>query len=268
MRRAAHIGLAIAAACCAGHAVAEVPEGLREVGIEQRLDQPIPLDLTFRDEAGDSVRLGQYFDQRPVVLALVYYECPMLCTLVLNGLVSSLKAVALDAGEDFDVVAVSIDPGETPAMAAAKKEVYLHAYRRPAAAAGWHFLTGEEPAIRALADAVGFRYRYDEASGEYAHAAGVTVLTPAGRIARYFFGVEYAPRDLRLGLVEAAASRIGTAVDQLMLFCFRYDPATGRYSAAVLNLVRLGGILTVGAFGTFVIVSRKREGAQRRGAGV
>ncbi len=237
----------------------EVPQALRDVGIEQRLGASVPLDLRLRDESGEMVELGSYFGSRPVVLALVYYECPMLCTLVLNGLVSSLKALAFDAGREFDVVAVSFDPEETPALAAAKKETYLHSYRRPNAAAGFHFLTGDAESIRRLAEAVGFRYRYDPASDEFAHAAGITVLTPSGVIARYFYGVEYAPRDLRLGLIEAAEEKIGSAVDQLMLYCFRYDPATGRYSAAVLNLVRLGGVLTVMAFAGFVIVARSRE---------
>lgn len=257
--------LAVAAALAGSAAANDVPEELRQVGIEQRLDEVIPLDLTFRDETGQAVRLGSYFAQRPVLLALVYYECPMLCTLVLNGLVSALKAVALDAGRDFDVVAVSIDPAETPEMAARKKETYLQTYRRAGADTGWHFLTGDETSIRYLADAVGFRYRYDPDSGEFAHAAAIAVLTPSGRIARYFYGVEYAPRDLRLGIIEAADERIGTPVDQLLLYCFRYDASTGRYSAAVLNLVRLGGVLTVAAFGTFFIVSRSREGKRGRG---
>jgi protein SCO1/2 len=257
--RACAVALAATAVLAGGAIAEEVPPALRDVGIDQRLNHTVPLDLSFRDETGDVAPLSRYIAERPVVLALVYYECPMLCTLVLNGLVSSLKAMSLNAGEDFDVVAVSIDPTETPEMAAAKKETYLHAYRRPGAAEGFHFLTGDDASIRRLADAVGFRYRYDEASGEYAHSAGIAVLTPSGRIARYFYGVEYSPRDLRLGLVEAADERIGSAIDQLMLFCFRYDVASGKYSAAVLNLVRLGGVLTVAAFGAFVIASRSRE---------
>lgn len=265
MSRRIYIAAALAALLAAPAVAVEaapapsVPEALRDVGIEQRLGASVPLDLRLRNESGELVELGSYFGSRPVVLALVYYECPMLCTLVLNGLVSSLKALAFDAGREFDVVAVSFDPEETPALAAAKKETYLHSYRRPNAAAGFHFLTGDAESIRRLAEAVGFRYRYDPASDEFAHAAGITVLTPSGVIARYFYGVEYAPRDLRLGLIEAAEEKIGSAVDQLMLYCFRYDPATGRYSAAVLNLVRLGGILTVMAFAGFVIVARSRE---------
>jgi len=238
---------------------AEVPPGLRDIGIDQRLGESIPLDLHFRNEAGADVRLGRYFGDKPVILALVYYECPMLCTLVLNGLVSSLRALSLDAGKDFQVVAVSFDPRETPAMATAKRDTYLEAYRRAGAAAGWHFLTGDEDSIRRLTEAVGFRYRFDPASGEFAHASAITVLTPRGEIARYFYGVEYAPRDLRLGLVEAAQEKIGSAVDQLLLFCFRYDVNTGRYSAAVLNLVRLGGVLTVVVLGGFILLSRRRD---------
>jgi protein SCO1/2 len=240
-------------------AAAEVPPGLENVGIDQRLNEAIPLDLRFRDEAGREVRIGEYFGEKPVILALVYYECPMLCTLVLNGLVSSLRALSLDVGKDFQVVAVSFDPKETPAMAAAKKKTYLDAYRRAGAESGWHFLTGDEESIHRLTQAVGFRYRYDAGSDEYAHASAVTVLTPKGLIARYFYGVEYAPRDLRLGLVEAAEETIGSPVDQLLLFCFRYDVHTGRYSAAVLNLVRLGGVLTVVVLGGFILLSRRRD---------
>jgi protein SCO1/2 len=232
---------------------------LAEVGIDQRLDQQVPLDLVFRDESGAAVELGRFFGRRPVVLALVYYECPMLCTLVLKGLLSSLRALSFDVGKEFDVVTVSFDPGETPALAAAKKENVLAEYRRPGAAGGWHFLTGEARSIERLAAAVGFRYRYDAASDEYAHAAAIMVLTPAGRLARYFYGVEYAPRDLRFGLIEAAAERIGTPVDQLLLYCYRYDPSTGRYSAAVMNVVRLGGLATVLGLGAFMLVLWRRE---------
>jgi protein SCO1/2 len=238
---------------------AQLPKALEGVGIDQHLDGKIPLDLRFTDESGASVRLGDYFGSKPVVLALVYYECPMLCTLVLNGLVSSVKALSFDVGNEFEIVTLSFDPNETSAMAAAKKETYLEAYRRPGAAKGWHFLTGDEASIKKLADAVGFRYRYDPASDEFAHAAGITVLTPSGRIARYFYGVEFAPRDLRLGLIEAADETIGSPVDQLLLYCFRYDVTTGKYSAAVLNLVRLGGVLTVLAFVVFLIAVRLRS---------
>jgi protein SCO1/2 len=219
--------------------------GLEGVGIDQRLDQQVPLDLAFRDEAGRAVRLGDFFGKRPVVLALVYYDCPMLCTQVLNGLVSALGVVSFDAGREFDVVAVSFDPREKPADAATKKTAYLTRYRRPGAEAGWHFLTGEAASIAALTKAVGFRYRYDAGLDQFAHASAVFVLTPGGRVSRYFFGIEYAPKDLRLGLIEASDSRIGTPVDQILLYCFHYDPKSGKYGAAIVNIVRLAGGATV-----------------------
>jgi protein SCO1/2 len=235
------------------------PAVLKDVGIDQHLNEQLPLEVTFRDETGARVRLGDYFGQRPVILALVYYECPMLCTLTLNGLVGALKSLAFSAGREFDVLAVSFNPAETAALAAAKKQTYLASYGRADTAHGWHFLTGDEAAIARLAQAVGFRYTYVPAQQQYAHAAGITLLTPQGRIARYFFGVEFAPRDLRLGLVEASHNQIGSPVDQLLLYCFHYDPATGTYSAAALNIVRLGGGLTVVALGGFLVVMFRRE---------
>jgi protein SCO1 len=205
------------------------------------------------------VKLGDYFGRRPVIFALVYYKCPMLCTLTLNGLVSSLRTLSFDAGQQFDVVAVSFNPDETPEMAAAKKQTVLDEYRRPGAEKGWHFLTGSAESIARIAGAAGFRYQRDEQSGEFAHAAAIMVATPGGRLARYFYGVEYAPRDVRLALVEAAESRIGSAVDQLLLFCYRYDPHAARYTAAVMNLVRLGGALTALGLGTFMVVFFRRD---------
>jgi protein SCO1/2 len=239
------------------------PPMLRDVGVTQRLNEQVPLDLRFRDESGNEVRLGDYFGDKPVILTLVYYECPMLCTLVLNGLVSSLRALSFDVGEQFSIVTVSFDPKETPALAAEKKRTYLDEYRRPGAADGWHFLTGDAEAIAALTRAVGFEYRYDAERDEYAHAAAIEVLTPAGKIARYFYGVEYAPRDLRFALIEATEERIGSAVDELLLYCYHYDPSTGRYSAAVMNFVRLGGALTVIGIGAFVFFSG--WGGRRKG---
>ncbi|MFI5364143.1 MAG: SCO family protein [Candidatus Binatia bacterium] len=232
---------------------------LRAVGIDQHLDQQVPLDLIFHDETGRAVALGQYFGSKPVILALVYYECPMLCTLTLNGLVSALKVLSFDAGNQFDVVVVSFNPQETPALAAAKKQTYLERYGRGGADQGWHFLTGDAAAIQQLTGAVGFRYVYDAEQKQYAHAAGITLLTPQGRIARYFFGVEFSPRDLRLGLVEASHNQIGSPVDQLLLYCYHYDPATGKYGAVAMNMVRVGGVLTVLAVGGFVILSLRRE---------
>jgi protein SCO1/2 len=243
----------------AGPAASEKPAILREVGIDQRLDQQVPLDLPFRDEEGRAVRLGDYFGRRPVVLALVYYECPMLCTQVLNGLVSALGVVTLDAGRDFDVVAVSFDPGEGPGLAKAKKQSYVERYARPGTEGGWHFLTGESESIERLTRAVGFRYVYDRKLDQFAHGAAITLLTPSGVISRYFYGIEYPPRDVRLGLVEASANRVGSLADQILLLCYHYDPATGRYGFVALTVVRVGGILTVAAFGLFLLYERKRE---------
>jgi protein SCO1/2 len=242
------------------------PTALREVGFDQELGARLPADLVFRDEAGRSVRLGDYLGKRPVLLTLVYYDCPMLCTLTLNGLAGALSALAFDVGREFEVLTVSFDPSETPALAAAKKAAYLRRYARPGAEAGWHFLTGDAGSTAALARAVGFRYAWDPETRQYAHPAGVIVLTPEGRIARYLFGVEYAPRDLRLGLVEASAGRIGTPIDELILYCYQYDPARGRYGASVMGMLRAGGVLTLAALGAFVSVSLLRERALRRGA--
>ena len=240
------------------------PRALQGVEIAQRLNSRVPLDLPFRDEAGRAVRFGDYFGQRPVVLALVYYECPMLCTQVLNGLAAALGAVSFDTGREFDVVAVSFDPRETPKLAAEKKGTYVTRYGRPGAEKGWHFLTGDAPSIAALTEAVGFRYRFDPATGQFAHASAVYVLTPGGVLARYFYGIEYAPRDLRLALVEASRGRIGSPVDQLLLYCFHYDPVEGKYGAVAMNIVRLGGILTVLALSTFLIASWRRDKRARR----
>lgn len=222
-----------------------VPPMLRDVGIDQRLNQQAPLDLVFRDESGRTVALRDYFGQRPVILSLVYYNCPMLCTLVLNGLLRSMRALPLNAGQEYDVVTVSFDPRETPALAAAKKQAYVERYGRAGAAQGWHFLTGDEPAIQQLTRAVGFRYKFDPATGQFAHASGIMVLTPQGRLARYFYGVEYSTRDIRLALVEASANKIGTPADQVLLFCFHYDPATGKYGFAIMNALRAAGLATM-----------------------
>lgn len=240
------------------------PAVLRDVGIDQHLDEQVPLDLAFRDEQGQAVTLGQYFGNRPVILALVYYECPMLCTLTLNGLTSALRSLRFDAGEEFEVVAVSINPNDAPTLAAEKKRTYLEHYARPGREHGWHFLTGDEAAIARLAHAVGFRYRYLPEQKQFAHAAGITVLTPGGRIARYFFGVEYAPRDLRLGLIEASQNKIGSPVDQLLLYCYHYDPITGTYSAIAMNIVRLAGAMTVLALVVFFFVMRRLDRAAAR----
>jgi len=214
-----------------------------DIRFEQRLDEQVPLDLDFRDEAGRTVKLGDYFHGRPVILALVYYDCPMLCNQVLNGLAHSLKTLSFDAGKEFQVVVVSFNPRESSELASAKKETYLKDYGRPGTSAGWHFLTGDPKSIGELTQTAGFRYIYDPALNQYAHASGIMVLTPGGRLSRYFYGIEYAPRDVRLGLIEASANRIDTPADQLLLLCYHYDPTTGKYGAAVINALRLGGIL-------------------------
>jgi len=262
MRRAV---LAAVLASTAGAAFAqpaqERPRILRDVGYDQRLGEQVPLDLVFHDESGRDVPLRSLFRGKPVVLSLVYYECPMLCTLTLNGLESALSVLSFDVGREFDVVTVSFEPKETPALAAAKKKAYLARYRRPGAAEGWHFLTGGEEPIHTLTAAVGFRYAWDTETRQYAHPAGLVILTPDGRIARYMYGMEYAPRDLRLALVEASARRIGNPVDAVLLYCYQYDPMRGRYAASVMRLVRLGGVLTVLALGGFILVSLRRERA-------
>ena len=235
---------------------------LKDAGLEQKLDNQVPLDTPFVDAEGRDVRLGDYFGKRPVALALVYYECPMLCTQVLNGLVGSLDALTFTAGREFDVVVVSFDAGETPAMAKAKRAAYLKRYGRPGSDAGVHFLTGRESSIRQLTDAVGFHFKYDPAIDQFAHPAVLTVLTPEGRVSRYLFGIEFAPVDLRLALVEAADHKIGSAIDQMLLFCYHYDPASGSYGFAITNIVRLGGVLTVLALATFILTSLRRERRQ------
>jgi protein SCO1/2 len=240
------------------------PAQLRGVGIDQRLNEQVPFDLVFRDESGAKVRLGQYFGGKPVILVLAYYRCPRLCTLVLNGLVYALLDVAMNIGDDFEIVTVSFDPRETPQMAAAKKKVYVDRYGRPGAAAGWHFLTGEAPAIQKLTEVVGFRYAYDAEKDQFAHASGVMVLTPRGKLFRYFYGIEFSARDLRLGLVEASENRTGTPVEQVLLFCFQYDPTSGQYGLAVMNFVRLGGVLSLLALVIFILSMWRRERRRAR----
>jgi protein SCO1/2 len=236
---------------------------LKDVRIDQKMDSTVPLDLPFVDEHGKDVTLAQYFGgSRPAVLALVYYECPMLCTQVLNGLFSSIEPLKLDAGRDFDIVVVSFDPGETPAMALAKKTSYLKHYHRPTAEAGIHFLTGRQPAIDTLADAVGFRYAYDETIDQYAHPAAVTVLTPKGHVSKYLYGVEFAPMDFRFAMVSAGEGTIGTVIDQALLYCFHYDPATGKYSVAIMSFLRLAGVLTLLGIMGFILVHLRRERRQ------
>jgi protein SCO1 len=232
-------------------AASVLPPGLRNVGIDQNLNTQLPLGAAFRDEAGREMPLASYFGSKPVILALVYYQCPMLCTQVLNGLVMSLRGMSLESGRDFEVVVVSIDPTETPDLAARKKAEYLRRYGK--SSTGWHFLTGNEPQIQSLAGAAGFRYAYDPKTKQFAHASAIMVVTPSGRLSRYFYGIEYAPRDLRLGLVEASGNKIGSPVDQLLLYCYHYDTSTGKYSAIVMNIVRLTGALTLLLLGLLLI---------------
>jgi len=235
------------------------PDLLKDVGIDQKLNQSVPLNLTFRDEHGKPVQLGQYFGRKPVILSLVYYNCPMLCTQVLNGLESSLKLIPMDIGKQFDVVTVSIDPTERPVLAEAKQALYTGLYGRPNAAQGWHFLTGDEPQIRQLANAVGFRYAYDPGSKQFAHASAIMVLTPEGKISRYFYGIQFPSRDLRLGLVEASEGKIGTPVDQVLLFCYHYDPSTGKYGLLISRLIQAAGAVTVLAIGGLILVLYRKE---------
>jgi protein SCO1/2 len=248
------------------------PPGLKNVGIEQHLNEQIPPGLTFRDETGKAVQLGDYFGRKPMILNLVYYQCPMLCGEVLSGLESALRVLKFDVGKEFDVLTVSFDPKETPEMAAAKKAEYLKRYRRAGADHGWHFLTGPSASIDALTKAAGFQYQYDPDSGQFAHATAIMVLTPEGKIAQYYYGVEFAPKDLRLGLVQASENKIGTVVDQVLLYCYHYDPDTGKYGAIISRVLQLAAGATVLILGTFLIMmfrmgpatARRQSDAQRR----
>lgn len=247
----------------------ESPEPLRDVGFDQRMGEPLPLDLTFRDAEGRSVRLGDYFGDRPVMLSLVYFSCPMLCPMTLNGLTASLKALTFDVGEGYEVVVVSFNPQEGPEEAADAKRQAIHRYGRAGTEDGWHFLTGEAEALAELTEAVGFRYSYDEERGEFAHGAGLVALTPDGEISRYFFGIEYPPKDLKLGLVEAGEGTIGSAVDQLVLYCFQYDPATGQYtwSGWIFLALRIAAVVTLLALVGFIVVMLRRERKSRPASG-
>jgi protein SCO1 len=221
------------------------PPYLENVGIEQKLDAQVPANLAFTDDSGRPVHLGDYFGKKPIVLNLVYYNCTMLCGETLAGLTGALKMVKFDIGNEFDVLTISFNPKETPQIAAQKKQDYLKRYGRPGAESGWHFLTGPPESINALTRAVGFQYQYDEKNDQYAHATAIMILTPQGRISRYFYGVDFPPKDLRMGLVEASANKIGNLTDQVLLYCYHYDPATGKYGAVVSNMLKLGGGLTI-----------------------
>lgn len=230
------------------------PPGLLNVGIEQHLDEQIPPDLSFRDETGKPVRLGDYFGKKPMILNLVYYNCPMLCGEVLSGLESALRVLQFDVGKEFDVLTVSFDPRETPDMATKKKAEFLKRYGRAGAAEGWHFLTGPQESIDALTKAAGFQYQYDPKTGQFAHATAIMVLTPDGKIAQYYYGVEYAPKDLRLGLIQASENKIGTLADQVLLYCYHYDPTTGKYGAIISRVLQLSGLATILGLGILMTV--------------
>ena len=238
-----------------------LPDALKKIGIEQKLGEQLPLDTEVTTEDGRKVKLGSLFESgRPVVLALVYYECPMLCNEVLNGLTGSLKGISLDAGKDFDVIALSFDARENdkPDLAQNKKAAYMERYGRAGSEKGWHFLTATQPAIDAITKAAGFNYQWDEKSSQFAHAGGVMLVTPQGKMSRYFYGIDYSPRDLKLGLIESADNKVGSAADQMLLYCYHYDPATGRYGLAILSVIRLGAVLTLLGMGAMGFVFWRR----------
>ena len=234
------------------------PAVLNRVGIDQKMGAQVPIDLPFNDESGRPVTLRQYLG-KPVILALVYYQCPSLCNMVLNGVLRSVKNLNMTAGEEYDIVAISFDPRETAEMAAAKKASYVKGYNRAGSERGWHFLTGPEASSRSLADAVGFHFAYDAVSNQYAHGSAIMLLTPEGRVTRYFYGIDYPARDVRLGLVEASNRRIGSAIDQVMLYCYHYDPSNGKYGMVIMNVLRVAGFCTVAALATFMIVMFRRD---------
>lgn len=238
-----------------------LPKTLKNVGIEQKLNSQLPLDAVFKDENGETVKLGDYFGNgRPVVLALVYYECPMLCNEVLNGLTGSLKGISFNAGEDFDVLAISFDPRENAKadLAKNKKQSYLERYNRPGTDAGWHFLTGEQSEIDKVTKAAGFNYNFDEKSNQFAHAGGIMIVTPEGRMSRYLYGIDYSPKDLKFSIMESSKNKIGNPVEQLYLYCYHYDPSTGKYGFAILNALRLAGVATLVGLGTMFLVFWRR----------
>ncbi len=239
-----------------------LPESLKKVGIEQKLGDQLPLDTEFKDESGNLVKLGSYFNnERSVIIAFVYYECPMLCNQVLNGLTGSLKGVSFDAGREFDVVAISFDANEfdKPGLAESKKASYMQRYGRPGTEKGWHFLTGAEASIQAVTQAAGFSFKWDDKSNQFAHAAGVMVATPEGKLSRYLYGIDYSPKDLKFAVMESAESRVGNPAEQLLLYCFHYDPSTGKYGLAILNVIRLGGIVTLMGMGLMGFVFWRRN---------
>ena len=266
------IALLLSAAAASAQAVPDnvgpasqtLPPVLQNVGFEPTLNSHIPLDIPFRDETGRTIQLHDYFTNKPVVLALVYYGCPMLCDQLEQGVVGTLRMLSFNPGRDYEVVFVSFDSRETPELAAQKKQSALKQFRRPATADGWHFLTGSQESIDALTKAANFRYSFDKKSGLFAHASGIMLLTPDGRISRYFYGIEYPSRDMRLGLVDASAGKIGTVIDHVLLYCYQYDPSSARYSASILKIVRLGGVLTIVCMVAGILIFRRRDVAAAR----
>ncbi len=239
-----------------------LPAAFQKVGIDQKLNAQMPLETILMDENGGKIRLGQYFTDKPVVLALVYYQCPMLCNMVLNGAISAMEGMSLEPGKDYELVVVSFDDRETPPLAKAKKQNYVRKYleaNRPDPSNGMHFLTGNAVAVRKVAEAVGFHYAWDSMTNQFAHASGIMVLTPQGKVSKYFYGIKYEPRDLRLGLVDASNQKIGSPVDKILLYCYHYDPATGKYGVVVMNIMRIGAAATVFTLGLFMMVWIKRE---------
>ena len=239
-----------------------LPEALKKTGIEQKLGGQMPLDTEFKDESGNTVKLGEFFNKgRPVVIAFVYYECPMLCNEVLNGLTGTLKGISFDAGKDFDVVAISFDARENdkPELARNKKDSYMARYGRPGTEKGWHFLTGTEASIRSATEAAGFGFQWDEKSNQFAHAGGIMITTPDGKLARYFYGIDYSPKDVKFGIMESAESRVGNPAEQLLLYCYHYDPSTGKYGLAVLTIMRIGAVLTILGMGAMGLVFWRRN---------
>ena len=239
-----------------------LPDALKKVGIEQKLGEQLPLDTELKDEDGNPVKLGNYFNAgRPVILALVYYECPMLCNQVLNGLTGSLKGMSFEAGKEFDVVAISFDAreNEKPELAKSKKASYMERYGHPGAEKGWHFLTGTQDSIDAVTKASGFSYYWDDKSSQFAHAAAIMIVTPSGKLSRYFYGIDYSPKDVKFGIMESAESKVGNPAEQLLLYCYHYDPATGKYGLAILRVIRVFGVLTLVGMGTMIFVFWRRN---------
>ncbi len=246
------------ASCIAQPADTWKPAALRNVAIEQKVGAQVPLDVPFADDYGQSVTLRKY-SGKPVILALVYYQCPSLCNMILDGIVRSARSLSMNAGKAFDVVAISFDSRETPDLAAAKKAAYLKEYDRPSSDRGWHFLTGVEASSRSIADAVGFHYSFDPETNQFAHGSAIMILTPEGRVTRYFYGIEYPERDVRLALVEASRGRIGSPIDQVMLYCYHWDPSRGKYGLVIMNVLRVAGFLTLASLVTFMTMMLMRD---------